>query len=340
MALTTTHDHGTAAPTAFDPTGPSPWRAVLGVGVLLTVVASVLLIAFAWPASRSALHDVPLAVAGPPPAVEQFTQRLASERPDAFVVEPVADRAAAVAAIQDREVYGAVVIGAQGPQEVLTASAASPAVAQGLTQLAHAIGAAAAPAGPATGPQVSDVVAAPADDPRGAGLAAGALPLVLAGIIAAGVTTLRLRGASRRITAALLFAVLGGATLAGILQGWLGVVAGNYWLTSSVIALGIAAVALPLLGLEWLIGTAGLGLGAAVMMLLGNPLSGLSSAPEMLPEGWGTLGQLLPPGATGNLLRSVAFFDGAAAAGPVTVLATWALAGGALCLAAAARRRA
>jgi hypothetical protein len=101
---------------------------------------------------------------------------------------------------------------------------------------------------------VSDVVAAPADDPRVAGLAAGALPLVLAGIIAAGVTTLRLRGASRRITAALLFAVLGGATLAGILQGWLGVVSGNYWLTSSVIALGIAAVALPLLGLEWLIG--------------------------------------------------------------------------------------
>lgn len=61
-----------------------------------------------------------------------------------------------------------------------------------------------------------------------------------------------------------------------------------------MIALSIAAISLTLLGLEWLFGTPGLGGGAAVMMLLGNPLSGLASAPEMLPGGWGALGQLLP----------------------------------------------
>jgi len=76
-----------------------------------------------------------------------------------------------------------------------------------------------------------------------------------------------------------------------------------------------------------LIGAPGIGLGAAVMVLLGNPLSGAATAPEMLPEGWGTLGRMLPPGATGTLLRSVAFFDGAAIAGPLTVLAGWAAAG-------------
>jgi hypothetical protein len=71
-----------------------------------------------------------------------------------------------------------------------------------------------------------------------------------------------------------------------------------------------------LVGLHALFGYAGLALGAAPMLLLGSPLSGLSTAPEMLPAGWGTLGQLLPPGAGGTGLRTVAFFPDASVAGP------------------------
>ena len=46
----------------------------------------------------------------------------------------------------------------------------------------------------------------------------------------------------------------------------------------------------------------------------------------------GGIGQLLPPGAGANLLRSTGFFDGAAAGGHVAVLGAWALAGLALVL--------
>jgi hypothetical protein len=106
-----------------------------------------------------------------------------------------------------------------------------------------------------------------------------------------------------------------------------------------VIALSIGAISLTLLGLEWLIGTAGLALGSATMMLLGNPLSGMTSAPEMLPNGWSTLGQLLPPGAAGTALRSVSFFDGAGAARPLVVLACWLAGGLALCALGSLRTR-
>jgi hypothetical protein len=75
------------------------------------------------------------------------------------------------------------------------------------------------------------------------------------------------------------------------------------------------------------------------MVLIGNPFSGVGSAPEMLPAPAGWLGQLMPPGAGGNLLRSTGFFDGAAAGGFVAVLSVWALAGFALMGAAALRRR-
>jgi len=68
-----------------------------------------------------------------------------------------------------------------------------------------------------------------------------------------------------------------------------------------------------------------------------NPWSGIGSAPELLPEPAGAIGQLLPTGAGGNLLRSVAFFDGGGAGEHLAVLAVWAVAGLALLAAAALR---
>jgi hypothetical protein len=73
------------------------------------------------------------------------------------------------------------------------------------------------------------------------------------------------------------------------------------------------------------------------MVLIGNPFSGVGSGPEMLPQPVGAIGQLMPPGAGGNLLRSTGFFEGAAASGHVTVLAVWALVGLAVLAVAALR---
>ncbi|MGW1341192.1 hypothetical protein ACWCOV_09070 [Kribbella sp. NPDC002412] len=297
---------------------------VVAVITLLTVLLTVLLIAFAWPAARSEPRDVPLAVAGPQSAVAEVEKGLEQAMPGGFEVTAVPDRAAAVRLIEDRDVYGAIVLDPRQP-EVLTASAGGPAVAQILTQLSTRL----SPEAPA---KVTDVVPLPADDPRGAGLAAGALPLVLGGIIAAAALTQLVKSGSRRMVGAIGFAITGGLALAAVLQFWLGSFDGSYWGNAGVIALSIGAVSLTLLGLEWLLGRAGLALGAAVMMLLGNPLSGLTSAPEMLPSGWGALGQLLPPGAAGTALRSVSFFDGAGAGRPLVVLGCWLVAGLVLCV--------
>jgi hypothetical protein len=307
---------------------------VVAVVTLLTALLTVLLIAFAWPAARSEPRDLPVAVAGPDQSIALVKSGLEQAMPGGFEVTAVPDRAAAVEAIKDRDVYGAIVLDPQNP-EVLTASAGGPAVAQVLTQLSSRM--AAQNQEPA--PKVTDVVPLPEDDPRGAGLAAGALPLVLGGIIAAALLTQLVNGGSRRMAGAVTFAVTGGLALTAVLQYWLGSLEGNYWANASVIALSIGAISLTLLGLEWLFGRAGLALGAATMMLLGNPLSGLTSAPEMLPSGWGALGQLLPPGAAGTALRSVSFFDGAGSGRPFLVLTCWFVAGLVLCSLGAVRSR-
>jgi hypothetical protein len=113
---------------------------------------------------------------------------------------------------------------------------------------------------------------------------------------------------------------------------------GSYWANSAVIALGIAATASLVVGLHNLLGPAGIGLGAAVTLLLGNPLSGMTSAPELLPAGWGELGQWLVPGAAGTALRSTGFFDGAGAGLPVVILLGWVAVGVALALLPPRRR--
>jgi hypothetical protein len=316
---------------------PSPWSAVARAVALLTVAVSVLLTAFAWPSVRSSVHDVPIAVAGPAPAVRQISAALDERLPDAFEITEVADTAAAEQLIRDRDVYGAIDVSSGAPQIIL-ASAASAAVAQTLNSIATALS---QPRSQGAKPEaaVRDLVPLPPDDPRGAGLAAGALPLVMGGLLAALLLTRLILGTTRRVIGALAFAVTSGLAVAAILQFWLGSLTGSYWANTGAVALTIAATSLSILGLESVLGYAGLGLGAATMMLIGNPLSGTATAPEMLPGWSGTLGQLLPPGAGGRLLRSTAFFAGHGATHSVIVLATWLALGILLCLAGSLRRR-
>ncbi|MFI7634061.1 hypothetical protein [Nonomuraea sp. NPDC049400] len=326
----------TQAPPAAD-TPPSPWPRVAGAVVLLTAIISVLLTAFAWPSVRSSVHDVPIAVAGPAAAVKRVTAVLGQRLPGGFEVSEVADTAAAERLIRDRKVYGAIDLSSGTPQ-IITASAASAAVVQTLNGIAAGLSQAQAQ-GTSRVVAVRDLIALPADDPRGAGLAAGALPLAMGGLLAALLLTRLVRGTARRVTGALAFAITGGLAVAAILQFWLGSLNGSYWANTGAIALTIAATSLSILGLQALLGHAGFGLGAIAIMLIGNPLSGTATAPEMLPGWSGTLGQLLPPGAGGQLLRSTAFFDGHGAAHSATVLATWLTLGVALCLAGSLRTR-
>ncbi|MFJ8146109.1 ABC transporter permease [Streptomyces sp. NPDC096048] len=309
-------------------------RRMIAVIVLVPVLVSLALWAFAWPAARTAPHDLPLGVAGPPTAVAQVEQRL-TQREGAFEIHRYADEDAARDAVEERTVYGAVIAGDRGPK-LLTASAAGPAVAQLLQQAVT--GQASASGTPV---QVVDVVPAPEADPRGAAFGASVLPLALAGIATGTVTTLLgLRGA-RAVAALVGAAGLTGLVAAAIAHSWLGVVTGDWWAVAGVFGLSTLAVGAGIAGLGALLGRAGLGLGGAVMMLLGNPFSGASSAPEMLPQPAGAIGQWLPSGAGASLLRSVSFFDGAAAAGPALTLTWWAVLGlGAVLLGGALRQRA
>ena len=279
--------------------------------LIVPVVVAVVLTLFAWPSSRIEPRDLPVGVAGAPAAAGAIERQLGAQE-GAFEVHRYAGAAEAREAIEDREVYGAFVTTPSEPL-VMTSSAASPAVSQLLTHAAAERDA-----------QVEDVVAT---SPAASGLGSSVLPLVLAGILTGLLAALAVTRGAARAGLVLAGSVLGGLVAALIADTWLGIVEGDWLLNTGAFTLTFLAIASAIAGLYALFGKGGLAAGALLMILVGNPFSAAATAPELLPEPVGGLGQLLPPGAGANLLCSTGFFDGAGAAEHLPVLGVWALAG-------------
>lgn len=125
-----------AAPAAAH-TPHTPIGRVLALAVGLAAVVAVVVLAFAWPSVRAEPHDLPVAVVGTDEAVTALTDAFEEQQPGVFDLQQVDDRDAAVTAIEEREVYGAILIGAE--PEVLTSSAANLSISQLLTTLASGL---------------------------------------------------------------------------------------------------------------------------------------------------------------------------------------------------------
>jgi hypothetical protein len=318
--ITPAIDQATAPrPDATPPRQPAA-RVLIGLVLALAAAIGLMVVAFGAPSVHSGAHDLPLAVSGPPTAVDGLTRGLEQNQPGAFDVTTVADGDAVASAIENRDAVGGIAFDTSDPTKV-TVDVAS-AAGTPYAPLLRTVGASLAAAGDTV--TYADVVPLTADDPAGAGLTALALPIMFGGMASA-VTLVNVarRSRTRRVVASVAFSALAGIAATAVLQLGLGSVDGSFWLTAAGIGLGVAGVSLTVLGLESLLGYAGLGLGAVLMLFVANPLSGIATGPDWLPQPWGEIGQLLPIGAAGTLTRSAAFFDGAGAGQAVVVLVGW-----------------
>jgi hypothetical protein len=316
--------------TIMEPTPkPTPIGRVIGLSAALALIVGILTLAFAWPSAGMGPNEIPIAVIGPDAAADQVQSQLDEAEPDGFDVTAVADAGEAESLIKEREVYAALAITPESV-DLYTASAASPTVARLVTGIAQQI---AAQMGQAAGQPGSvqvnaeDVAPLPADDPNGAGLGASAFPMAMGGIVIAALIAFNVRGSGRQATAAILAPPAVGAAVAAILMYVLESVDGDYPAIAWALTLTMAATAWGILGLAKLLGRPGFVLGAVIVMLVGNPLSGMTSAPELLPAPWGTFGQFLSPGAGGTLVRTTAYFDGNGGEAALWTLAAWVVAG-------------
>lgn len=193
---------------------------------------------------------------------------------------------------------------------------------------------------PAVTVKVTDVAPFDDSDPRGAGLAVAALPLVMGGLVGGVVLSLVVKGAGRRMLGVVLYSAIAGTVLTLILHTWYGALQSSFGVTMLALALAVAAISAVVTGLYGLLGRAGIGVGAVLMMLIGNPLSASAMPVEFMLRPWGEIGQWMPPGAAGTLLRELSYFPDADMTRPWLVLAAWTVVGLLFTLGAVFRERA
>jgi hypothetical protein len=306
-----------------------PWRQVLVVTLVLPLVVTAAVLAFAWPAARIQPRELPVGVVGSSTASQRLISGLNAAQPGGFDYRLYPDEAAATRGIKHRDIYGAFVV-APPHLTLLEATAASPTVAQLLSNSAAAISRKASveaeEAGrPAVTTVVTDVVPLSREDPRGTIFSSALLPLTICSILIASAIgiAVKIRPAWRHIVALLSTSAVAGAGVYLIAQIWLGALPHDAAATWAGMTLTILAINSATAGLIALFGLAGFALAAMLMVFIGNSFAGVTSAPELLPNAVRHIGQWLPPGAGANLLRSTAYFGGEGAGGHLGVLIAW-----------------
>ena len=174
---------------------------------------------------------------------------------------------------------------------------------------------------------VTDVVALSSDDPTGGGLTAAGFPIVLGGMLGGVLISLLVVGVGRRLLALIVYAIVAGALTTLVLQTLLHVLQRD-WLTNATgFGISMLATAALVVGFNSLLGPAGIGVGAVISTLIGNPISGASLPYQFIPAPWGDVGQFFVAGAASNLVRSLSYFPNADTGKQWLVLGGWTIAG-------------
>ncbi len=331
------------------------WRISPLLGIGGGLIVALIVLAFVWPAATLKLRDLPIGISGPDAQVTQLSDALAKQDPSPVKLVTVTDRADAVKRIQDRELYGAVLLG--DSPEVLVASgggaaptqllrgiattlqqnidtAAQTALIAQLKQLgaalaAKASGGAASSSGgstPTSVPTVTVTDLAPLvdNDPTGGAISAAGFPIVLGGMLGGVLISLLVVGSGRRLLALGVYGIAAGVGITLVLQTWLGVLQGQWWLNASAFSLAMLATAALVVGMNSLIGRAGIVVGAVISLLIANPISGAAFPHEFIVAPWGDVGQYFVPGSAAALIRALSYFPDANATHLWLTIGAWA----------------
>jgi len=240
---------------------------ILGLSTILLLM----LLSFVTPLLNSGAKDLLLAVGGPDMVTTKITQGLEAKSPDAFAITNYSTAEEATEAVRNREAIGAITAGPDGIT-IVTASAAGTPYSTILKQIGEGLSQTGQPI------HYTDVAPLTAKDPSGSAISMLALPMIFGGMSSAvAFSTVFKKSRRKQIMGAIGVAILGGLIASATLYFGFGAFEANFWPTTAIIMLGIAAISLTVLGLNSLLGFAGIGLGAVLMLFVANPLSGLAT---------------------------------------------------------------
>ena len=291
--------------------------------LLAGLFALVALLGLIGPAIKSpAPHDIPVGLVGPAPLVQQMSSAFAANAPGAFRLTTYASEADARAAIDSRDVDGALVIG-QGDPNLIVAGAAGDAATGVIT-------AAFTNAFKAQGQTITVERVHPfaAGDPHGLILFFVILAVLVSTLIASALSGLR-RGTRlvTRVAMTALFALLAAPVAMGVATWIAGDYGSGVWMATALVALASAAVGAVAVGAATLFGRVGVALTALIAVLVDLVASGGPIGSELLPDAYRWVAPGMPAGQLYSAVRGALYFNNAGIATPVGVLSLWLLGG-------------
>lgn len=318
------------------------WRAfrtgphfpALVVTLILAAVAALFVSSYSVAMGNPRPHHVPIGVVGTRATSSEFVAQLSHETGTSFRVTPYPDRSAALAGIDDQDIYAAFVIGADGDR-LYVSSASGTSVARVLEvaapRLARTYG---------ITMDVTDRHPMPAGDPQGLVVFYMALAAVIIGFV--GAIQLRVHAPDLSLRARVgwdvAYAVLASLTITLAVGPVLRVLPVPVFRVWPILAVTMFGAGMVFAALQLLIGRWALLPTWLLFVLIGNPSSGGAVAPQLLPPFYELLGRWLPTGATVQALRSTIYFHGHAHLEPFVVLGTWTVVATTVFLAVRVRR--
>ena len=267
----------------------SSWIKVISTSLLASLIVSLVILAFTWPTKTMETKNLPVSIAGPEVTVSQFEQSLKDQGIETFELKQATSREDAENQIKQRETYGAIIFTEGAAPEVLTAPAANAAATQMLNGVATQLNA-----------QIQQQALAAKTEALTQAVQAGGEQGAQA---AAQLEQMKVQAEQASAMTVKTTAVVPLSE-------------------SDSSGSGIAIAAFPLV-IGGILGGPGLGVGAVVTMFIANPISGASMPSVFLPGAWGQIGQMMVPGASSALLRSIAYFPEAATSDQWLVLGSW-----------------
>jgi hypothetical protein len=287
------------------------------VGGLFVLVALIGLIGSAIQNPKP--HDISVGLVGPPPAMQQIESSFATAAPGAFEFTSYASEQDARAALDTRSVEGVVVLGDSSPKIIVAGAAGDAATGVIIAAFTNAFK---AQGGAAT---VETVHPFAGGDAHGLVLFFVVVAALIGTLVAQVLLFTMAKDAAigARLAFIVVFGALVGLTGMGTAAWIVGGYGDGFWAVAGLVALGSAAVGAVIAGSARLLGPVGIGLSALVVVLLDLVSSGGPVGSQLLPDFYRWLAPWMPAGPLYDAMRGALFFDGAALATPIVVLASW-----------------
>lgn len=294
-------------------------RKVMLAMIGLTAVIVAVFCSYSSAFGKPAAHHIPVAVAASPAVLAKL------ETSPALRVYQVRDLAVARSMVEDRAVYGGLVLARTGRATLVVANGGGHAVEAVLVQLGQQ----------AAGTALNTVDVAPTSpgDPNGLvefycvvflGIGAAVGATMLARILG---PVPHLRGALKRLGLVMVHTALLSAAITLFTDVVYGALAGHFWFLFLTLWLYVVAVCLAITGFAELAGPLASIVLIGLFIVFGNTSSG-GAVPRPLLDGFfSALNPVLPQGAALSALRGVQYFGGRGIGTGLLCLTIWAAAG-------------